>query len=117
MTQGVYMVILEFIQSHQKEFAEFCGDESIAWDNYSDFKKWLEERDKSDAELLYKLNAKNERLEKEADWLADLLQIRCYNSDCKEHCCFDRGCNCPVSGHIAREYWRNAAHEAVEKEE
>lgn len=52
MTQGAYMVILEFIRSHQKEFAEFCGDESIAWDNYSEFVKWLLERDKYDAKMV-----------------------------------------------------------------
>lgn len=70
MTQLVYMVILDFIESNQEQFAEFCGDESIAWANHNEFKEWLEKRDKSDAKILYELKAKNERLEKEADWLA-----------------------------------------------
>lgn len=70
MTQLVYMVILDFIESNQEQFAEFCGDESIAWANHKEFKEWLEKRDKSDAKILYELKAKNERLEKEADWLA-----------------------------------------------
>lgn len=70
MTRLVYMVILDFIESNQEQFAEFCGDESIAWANHNEFKAWLEARDKSDAKILYELKAENERLNKEAHWLA-----------------------------------------------
>lgn len=112
MTQLVYMVILDFIESNQEQFANFCGDESIAWANHNEFKQWLEQRDKSDAKILYELKAKNERLEKEADWLAERLKEACKNFNGCFSCPFydDEGAYCIVEDKT----WREAARKAVE---
>lgn len=121
MTQLVYMVILDFIESNQEQFAEFCGDDSIAWANHNEFKEWLEERDKSDAKILYELKANNERLEKEADWLAYMLAN---GDDCVRDACNDSS-PCKMPDHelpYKEEYvqkyckpcWRNAARKAID---
>ncbi len=41
MTNGVLMVIREFIYENYQDFAKYCGDEKIADGNLHEFKHWL----------------------------------------------------------------------------
>ena len=115
MTNGVLMVIREFIYENYQDFAKYCGDEKIADGNLHEFKHWLSDVLRSEARDLEALRKDKIRLEKEADWLAEAAAngnlMKCPSTNLY----LLPDCDDGNEFHNCGKCWREAARRAVEE--